>query len=501
MKRFAPLFLMAAVAGCGPKPLSVPSPLGPPDTAKPALFAPAPTPVPKPIVLPPIHEETLANGAATLLVENHEIPTVTLMVMWRHGTEADPADKVGLTAMTASLLRQGTKTRSAAKIAEEIDFIGGDLGGSADVDSATLTVQVLKKDLAKGLALLADVAQNPAFPQDEIDDLKRQEVAGVKQVFDDPAELSRQHLRVVVFGEDHPYAYFPSERSLGSITRADLVKHYETWFRPEHAIIGVAGDVTKEELAPQIAKAFGGWKARGSAASVPPPRTPAAKRVVRLVDKDDLTQSSIRLALPGIARKSPDYHAALLMNYVLGGGSFSSRLLRVVRSEEGKTYGIGSGFTIHKHPAIFGISTSTRNAETVPTLDLVFRELQRIRAKGTGVRAEELAAAKANLIGRYPMSFETGDDVLGQVLGAKLHGLPMSEITEYRQKIASVTLEQVDAAAQKYLRPDEMAVVVVGRAADVKGPLEAKFGKVDVVDYLEPTHAVDRTGTSTEKKP
>lgn len=458
---------------------------------KPSASGAAGTPL-APLRLPPIHEARLDNGLEVLVVENHETPTVTVTVFWKDGAETDPADKAGLTSMTASLLRQGTKTRSAAEIAETIDALGGSLGGSADLDGAELSVSVLKKDFAVALELLADIAANPSFPEEEIEIARRQEIAGARQSFDDPSELTRRHLRVILYGESHPYSFFPSERSLAAIRREDLVEHHRRWFGPGNAVVGVAGDVGKDEAMAAVRAAFGTWTGAKEADEVAFPETPKPARAVRLVDKPDLTQSSIRVAAPGIDRKSPDYHAAVVMNYILGGGAFSSRLVRVVRSDEGKTYGIGSGFTVHKRRGVFGIGTSTRNAETVPTLDLVLREVDKIRAEGTGVTPAELAAAKSNLIGSYPMRFETADDVLGRLFSAKLHGLPFEEITEYRQKIAAVTLEEVNAAARKYLDPDRMVIVVVGRSSEVKAPLETRFGPVEVVDFLEPTHAVDK---------
>lgn len=459
--------------------------------ARPAVPAAAATPLRK-LALPPIHETRMDNGLEVLVVENHEIPTVTVTVFWKHGAETDPADKVGLTSLTASLLRQGTGRRSAEEIAETIDALGGSLSGSADLDSAEVSVSVLVKDLPVALDLLADVVKNPSFPQDEIEIARRQEIAGARQAFDDPPELTRRHLRVILYGEKHPYSFFPSERSLGSITRDDLVEHHRRWFGPRNAVVGVAGDVEKEEALAAVAKAFGDWTGPEKMAEVAFPDPPPAARAVRLVDKPDLTQSSIRVAAAGIDRKSPDFHAAVVMNYILGGGAFSSRLVKVVRSDEGKTYGIGSGFTVHKRRGIFGIGTSTRNAETVPTLELVMGELEKMRSEGTGVTPAELAAAKSNLIGSYPMRFETADDVLGRLLAAKLHGLPFEEITQYREKVAAVTLEQVNAAARKYLVPERMVIVVVGRSADVKAPLESRFGTVDVVNFLEPTHTLDK---------
>ena len=436
----------------------------------------------EPVRLPPIASETLANGLEVLVLEDHELPIVSMTLLWTVGAEADPPDKAGLTSLTASLLRQGTRTRDARGIAEAIDFVGGSLEGGADVDSARVGVQVLSRDVELGLDLLADVATNPSFPEEEIADLKRVEIASVRQVHDDPSELGRRHLRRLIYGDDHPYARFPTEDSIAAITRADLVSWHATRFRPGVAILAIAGDVKASAILPRVRASFGVWE-RGDAKVPEIPEPPPAKRRIRIVDKPDLTQSSIRVAHLGIRRSAPDYHATIVANYILGGGTFSSRLLRVLRSQEGKTYGVGSGFTVHKGLGPFGVSTSTRTEETLATLELVLAEMERIREKG--VTSAELEAAKRNLVGRYPSYFETPQGVVSEVLGAKLLGVPLSEIEAYRGRIAGLTLAEVNAAAARRFRPSDAVIVIVGNAEEIRGPIEAKLGPVEVVKWTE----------------
>ncbi len=482
------LVLLSAIAACIP---AARAPASPVTVASIEADAHAPTPVPEPNRLPPIVEETLPNGLRVLILPDHEIPAVTMTLLWAAGDEVDTPEKAGLATLAAALLRQGTRSRTAEAIAEEIDRVGGDLSGESAIDTTRLTLTVLSRDVAKGLDLLSDVAIRPVFPVRELEDLRRQAVAQVKQELDDPSSLAAKHGRALLFGKDHPYAVSATERSLRSIRREDLLLHYRTHLRPDNAYLAIAGDVDPAALAGPVRLAFGAWASpspRGGPAA--PTRTeaapdPVARRIVRLVDKPDLTQSTIRISMPGIERSSSDYHAARLMNFVLGGGSFSSRLVRVVRADEGKTYGIGSGFRVHRRKGEMAISTTTRSAETVATLDLVLREIDRMRRAGSGVTPAELRLAQSNLIGSYPMQFETAADVVGKLLSARVFGLPLEEVTEQRRLLAAVTLEEVDAAAKRYLDPDRATIVVVGNASAIRAPLESRFGEIEVVHYLE----------------
>lgn len=449
----------------------------------PARLVDAPLPAaPKAIELPALHEERLPNGLTVIVLEDHELPAVTMTLLWGHGADSDaePDDKAGLAALAATLLRQGTKTKSAVEIAEAIDFVGGSLEGTADVDSSRVGVQVLARDLDLGLALLADVATSPEFPQEEIDDFKRQTIAEIRQVYDDPGELGRRHLRRLIYGDEHPYSRFPTEASIASITRRDLVEWHSSRLRPDEATLAIAGDVTPAEIVPKVRDAFSGWT-RGEAAPARIADAPQTKRRIRIVDKPDLTQSTIRVAHLGIRRRDPDYHAAVVANHILGGGTFSSRLLRVLRSEEGKTYGVGSGFTIHKGLGPFGVTTTTRTDETVATLDTVLAELEKMRA--SGVTPRELAAAKSHLVGIYPSHFETPEQVVGQVLAARLLDVPLVEVEQHRARVAALRIEDVNAAAKRRFRPAEAVVVIVGNAEEIRGALESKYGPVEVVKW------------------
>ena len=228
-----------------------------------------------------------------------------------------------------------------------------------------------------------------------------------------------------------------------------------------------------------LEKRFSAWKGTAAPQPVFSP-LPPAKREIVLVDKPGLTQAFIRVGLPALSRRDPEYTAATLVNNVLG-GAYSSRLMRVVRADGGKTYNVNSWFSARREQGTFWISTSTRTAETVATLDLVLREVARMR--DGGVTASELANAKSNRAGSHPRRFETGADVVGEVVKARLLGLPLTEVTDARRRIVETPIDAVNAAAKTWLDVDRARIVVVGDARQVKSLLETAYGPVEVVDF------------------
>lgn len=468
MKRAVLAALAIALAACGPKAPGIPKALvarNAPDT--------------RPIALPPMREETLANGLHLLALEDHELPVVTIALFWPAGDTSDPAGAAGLASLAASVMRQGTETRRAEEIADAIESVGGELSSGSDMEWSTVQARVLSRDLELALDLVADVAQRPSFPGDELEDARRQFVGTAKLGLDDPEQLASRFATTRVFGAGNPYAVGLTEASLAKIRREDVVAQAARLYGPSGAILAVAGDVDPVSLFAGLKRRFEGWK---GAAPTPPvfPPLPAARREIVLVDKPGLTQTFLRVGLPAVSRRDPDYTALMLANNVLG-GSYSSRLTKVVRADGGKTYGVHSWLSARREQGTFWVSTSTRTAETVATLDLVLREVEKMR--DGGVTASELANAKSNRAGSYPRRFETGSDVLGEVVTARLLGLSLAHVTDARKRIVETPLEAVNAAAKKWLDVDRARIVVVGDASDVRPLLEKAFGPVEVVDF------------------
>jgi len=358
------------------------------------------------IKLPPIRKATLDNGLKVIVIEHHELPVVAFRLVIKSGSSVDPPGKAGLADFTARLLRKGTKTRSATQIAEEIDFVGGSLSAGADRDASFVSSRVLVKHFDVGLDLLSDVVLNPTFTEDEIERLRKQTLAGIKQKKDDPESVAEDKFREFLFG-DHPYGQpvEGTEESISAITREDVVQFHRKYYVPNNAILAVVGDVKGDEVLKKVKAKFSRWKG----GEVPSPSftqpPPIKGYQILLVDKPDLTQTYIKVGHLGIERKNPDYFAVRVMNYILGGGGFASRLMDEVRSKRGLTYGISSNFDRYKLRGAFEVSTFTRNDSTAPAIHAIIEQIKRIRTEE--VTDKELADTKSFYTGYFPLQFKT----------------------------------------------------------------------------------------------
>lgn len=445
----------------------------------------------EPIQLPPIKTITLENGLKVIVIEQPTLPIIQFSLRVRVGAIHEPTDRTGLATFTASMLRQGTTTRTADEISEAIDFVGGSLGASADVERTDVTARVLKKDLQVGLDLLADVVQNPSFPEKEMGIIRNQLIADVRSTQDDPESLAAAHLDFALFGTIHPLGRAMSEQSLNAITRDDLVTFHGMYYRPNNSVLAVAGDVKADEIIQLVKKAFGNWQR----ADIPPAPLPEPVKLqgykVRFVHKPGQTQTHIEIGHFGLAVTDPDYIPTILANYVLGGGVFSSRLLQIIRSKAGKTYSIFSYFPSYSFPGYFRISTFTRNEQAFETLQLIVDEFKKF--KEGGITQEELQAAQDNIAGSYILRLETLSGLATTVLNNDFYGFGMDRSRNWRKLIRSVTLEQANQAIKDRFDPENLAIVLLSDIKTLEGRTELIPGisleSVNVVNWLEPVTA------------
>jgi zinc protease len=445
----------------------------------------------EPIQLPPIKTVTLENGLKVIVIEQPSLPIVQFSLRVRAGAIHEPTDRTGLATFTAMMLRQGTTNRTADQISEAIDFVGGSLGASADVERTDVTARVLKKDFQVGLDLLADIVQNPNFPEKEIGIVRNQLLASVRGMRDDPSELASAHLDFALFGTIHPLGRSMSEQSVNAITRDDLVTFHGIYYRPNNAVLAVAGDVKADEVIAAVKKAFGSWQ-KGD---IPPAPLPEPVKLqgykVRFVHKPGQTQTHIEIGHFGLAVTDPDYIPTVLANYVLGGGAFSSRLLQIIRSKAGKTYSIFSYFPSYSFPGYFRISTFTRNDQAFETLQLVLDEFKKF--KENGITQEELQAAQDNIAGSYILRLETLSGLTTTILNNDFYGFSMDRSRNWRKLVRSVTLEQANKAIKDRFDPENLAIVLLSDVKILEGRTELLPGlpieSVGVVDWLEPVTA------------
>ena len=399
------------------------------------------------------------NGLTVLHSENHNLPIVMVTLLVKVGQRHEPKEKAGLANLTAELLTEGTKNRTSMIISEEIDFIGASLDASAGNDFTTITLSVLKKDIDKGFELFSDILLNAVFPQAEIV-RKREMIKGsLRHQEEDPSFLAGRAFKKEVFGE-HPYGRLiqGSTDTLDAITKDDLTTFYSDFFLPNNAILSVAGDLTTDELDSVMKKYLGAWKKAGlpliSRADVEGRTT---KRVIK-VDRD-LTQANIILGHLGISRDDPDYYAVSVMNYLLGGGGFSSRLMQSVRDKMGLAYDVHSFFSAYKEKGSFQIGVQTRNESANVALDEIFKQIERMRSEM--VSDEEISDAKAYLTGSFPRRLDTSRKIADFFASAEFYGLGADYIAKYPAYINSVTKEEVLRVAKKYLDTKHYVLVVV----------------------------------------
>lgn len=402
----------------------------------------------------------LENGMVLLLAEKHELPMVTVNMAIKAGNVEEPADRPGLASVTAALMTQGTTSRSASQISREIDFIGGSLSVAGGEDYASVGLRVLTKDLATGLDLLADVLMHPVFDQKEIDRKVKETLAAIRRQKEEPDVIAGEAYTKAVFGS-HPYGTTNDDIAayLPKLARRDIVEFHARHFGANAAIIAVVGDVTEREIVPLLTAKFRGWKKvdpRAQKHAAPPA---IGTLTVKKIDKD-ITQANIAMGHVGIRRENPDFYAVAIMNYILGGGGFSSRLMDNIRDNRGLAYDVHSVFSAQKEPGPFRIWVQTKNESANEAIAEIFKEVRRIRTEP--VSDKELADAKSYLTGSFPLRLDTSAKIAGMMTSMEIYHLGLDYPQKYPKLINAVTREDILRVAKKYLDPDKMVVVVLG---------------------------------------
>ncbi len=408
----------------------------------------------------------LDNGMVLLLAEKHAIPVVTISMAITAGKTAEPNGRAGLAGLTASLLTQGTTRRTAQQISSEIDFIGGSLSTSGGDDFASASLRVLKKDIRTGLDLLSDILLHPAFDQKEIDRKVKETLAEIRRQQEEPGSVASNAFSKAVFG-GNAYGRTNDDvaASLPKLDRNDVVAFYSARYSPDHSVIAVVGDVSEKEIVALLNEYFKAWQKNGQKLpdSVQPPVL--QKTVVEKIDKN-ITQANIMMGHLGISRENPDFYACSVMNYILGGGGFSSRLMDNIRDNKGLAYDVHSGFAAQKEPGTFMVSIQTKNESANEVIAETIKEVRRIQSEL--VSDKELKDAKAYLTGSFPLRMDTSAKIAGLLTSIEIYNLGLDYPLKYSQLIDSVTREDILRVARKYLHPDNMAVIVVANQEKAK---------------------------------
>jgi zinc protease len=412
---------------------------------------------------PVVVEDTLPNGAALLVSEQRNLPMVLVRVVLDAGARRDPQSKAGLANLTADLLTEGTGTRSAQQIKDAIDFIGGSLQTSADTDYAVASLQVLRKDLDTGLALLADVLLHPAFKADELARRREAVLASIRAQQDDPTTVAQKAFQLDLYG-DTPYGHPDegTEASLPRITRADVQGFFARHYGPSHAGVVVVGDISPAEARDRFARALGAWRGEPLPPFVYPPVPEPPARQIR-IDRP-VTQSAIVMGNVGIERANPDYEAVSVMSYVLGSGGFSSRLTDSIRTQAGLAYSVSSFFAAMKSPGPFEIVMQTKNASVADAMARAREQAEKIRREP--ISDDELQEAKRYLTGSFPLRLDSNGKIADFIAQAWFYALGMDYADTYIERVNAVTLADVQRVAQAYIHPERFIEVVVTNPKD-----------------------------------
>ncbi len=411
-----------------------------------------------------IKRTVLPNGLTVLHVERHNLPIVMVTLLVKASPLDEEPSRAGLANLTAGLLTEGTKTRKALDISEEVEFIGASLGASAADDYTAVSLSVLKKDVSKGFEILSDVVLNPVFPDEEVKRVKELIKGSLRQSEEEPSFLASRAFKKTVYG-DRPYGRLVtgSIETIDSLKREDIVAFHSRYYSPNNSILSVVGDLTADELSSLAEKFLSAWKPSGVPVR-PPVQKPAGEKKTVLIDRD-LTQANILVGHAGISRGNPDYYAVSVMNYILGGGGFSSRLMQTVREERGLAYDIHSFFTPLKEGGLFEVGVQTKNASANTVIGLVDEEVGRIRKEE--VSDQELDDAKAYLTGSFPRRLDTNRKIADFLAAVEFYGLGLDYIEKYPGYINSITKADILRVAKRYLEPDRLVTVVVGKQSEI----------------------------------
>ena len=408
--------------------------------------------------MPPVQRTVLPNGLILLVCEERSLPFVTFQFLINSGSWKDPQGEEGLSYLTARGLLLGTTKRKVTVIHEELDFMGASLSSSSSRDYATLSLQILKKDLDKGWDLFMEVLTQPTFPEEEIKREVEKTLAAIQSAEDQPDEVAGKEFQKTLF-LNSPYGH-PVEgtkESIPRITQEAIVRFYRSYYHPNNAILTIVGDISADEVKTKLLPSLAKWPM----AEIPKiPFKPSFAKEQKTVKIDrGITQANIIIGHAGVSRDNPDYYALTVMNYILGGGGFSSRLVEEIRNKRGLAYSVASFFDTGKYPGSFQIALQTKNSSAREAIALSLQGMERIRKEL--ISEKELEGAKKYLIGSFPMRLNTQGKLTNFLTQVEYYGLGLDYPEKYPSLIRSITREEILRVAKKYLHPKNLILVVV----------------------------------------
>jgi len=426
------------------------------------------------------HRIELDNGMVAYLVPDQTTPLVTISAVLRVGSDLDPQGKEGIAEMTMHLLtRSGTVQRTAKEIEDRVGFLGAELGSGLSASGGFLgsgtapnaphaSISLLSKDADEGLALLVECLKSPAWETDRIDLYKDEALQAMKARNDQTQNIEAREWGFLVYGDAHWSNRYDTKASIEAISAADLADFHKRYIGPQNFTLAVSGDFDRKEMTKKLKRAFADWSYAAKRPANPPAPTQPAATGYFLVDKD-VNQGRVSIGLPAIDQYDPDWFSATMMNMVLGGGSFGSRLVDRIRSDEGLAYSVRSTFeggTYYKGPWRLMFQSKVRSVAYA--IEVAMAEIDKVRAEG--VTQEELDVAKNQFIEGFPAAFETATAIANQMAMMESNGRYAKDpkfLQEFRKRVAAVTVDDCKRVANRLLDPSKMAILMVGNAEDI----------------------------------
>jgi zinc protease len=465
---------------------------------------PPTVPAPKPVSLPTPAVRVLANGLRVVVIERHSLPLITLRLVVKAGAEADPPNLPGTAQLVASLLDEGTESRTAQQIAAAIDQAGGTLQTGADWDNSFAAVNVLTDHTGLAFDLLSDIITHPAYAPEEIERQRKQTLSALAVMRNDPTYLADAVFNHFAFsGTPYSHPLEGTMEAVRGILPRDLRAFHAQYYRPSNSILAVAGDISAPDAFQYAERFFGAWKEGRQPAGVSEPSGPAEMRRIVVIDKPDAVQTEIRIGDSGVRRNSSEYDALTVANQILGGPA-TNRLFKALRSQHGLTYGASSDLVCYETVGSWVAKTSTRTPETIKTVQMVLDQLKRLRDHP--ISPSELDLAQNYLRGHLALDFETTEQVAAHILDLMIYNLPLDYWNRFPEALGRLNSQQIASSTREHLNPDRLVIVLVGNATafenDLKelGPYQViPVGSVDFASTNLENGAARQSGTGSSK--
>jgi zinc protease len=436
------------------------------------------------MVLPEISRVELPNGLVLHLLEDHTLPKVQGFALIRVGDRYEPADLVGLASIVGQTMRTGgTTTRSGDEINETLANVGASVETGIGESSGTASLFALREDFPLALEILADLLRHPVFPEEKIDLAKVRMRSAIARRNDDVAGIADREFFKLLYGESSPYARTMEYATIDRITRDDVIAFHERYFHPNQISIGLWGDFEPAAAQALVEKHFGSWERKDVSLPPPPPVTLERKPSIHLIAKKDVNQTNLRVGHLGGRLDDPDYFATSLMAEILGGG-FSSRLFKLIRSDQGLAYRVRASWEAEwDRPGAFVVVCNTKSETTLKATTELLRQIRRLTEEP--VSEQELKLAKDGILNSFVFNFDSSGELVRRVMTYEYYGYPKDFLETYRSRVEQVTSEDILRAARKNIWPDSLVLLAVGREEDFDGSLST-LGEVQTIDITIP---------------